>query len=52
VIILLQAHPADRGATIVLLSAFLKKTMKTPHTELGRALTYMKDFERRHSDET
>lgn len=40
------------ATTIVLLSAFLKKTMKTPQTELDRALTYMKDFERRHSDET
>lgn len=40
------------ATTIMLLSAFLKKTMKTPQIELDRALTYMKDFERRHSDET
>jgi phage-related protein len=40
------------SATIVLLSAFLKKTMKTPQTELDRALAYMQDYKRRHSDET
>lgn len=40
------------STTIMLLSAFLKKTMKTPQIELDRALRYMQDFERRHSDET
>jgi len=38
--------------TIVLLSAFVKKTMKTPQIELDRALKYKRDYERSHSDET
>ena len=38
--------------TIVLLSAFVKKTMKTPQIELDRALKYKQDYERSHSDET
>ena len=37
---------------IVLLSAFVKKAMKTPQIELDRALKYKQDYERSHSDET
>jgi phage-related protein len=37
---------------IVLLSAFVKKTMKTPQLELDSALKYKHDYERSHSDET
>ena len=40
------------GKKIVLLSAFTKKTMKTPQIELNRALKYMREYERGHSNET
>lgn len=40
------------GKTIVLLSAFVKKTIKTPQIELDRALKNKCDYEMRHSNET
>lgn len=36
-----------RGDTFILLHGIKKKTQKTPHNELNRALHYMQDFERR-----
>ena len=35
----------------VLLHGFIKKTMKTPHSEIKRAQEYMEDYKRRVQDE-
>lgn len=36
------------GNKIVVTNGFIKKTQKTPETELERAQKYKKDYERRH----
>ncbi|WP_028129844.1 type II toxin-antitoxin system RelE/ParE family toxin [Selenomonas sp. AE3005] len=40
-----------QGDTFVLLNGFKKKTMKTPVSELDRALRYKHDYERRTQNE-
>ena len=39
------------GNKIVVTNGFIKKTQKTPQTELVKARKYKKDYERRHSHE-
>ena len=39
------------GNKIVVTNGFVKKTQKTPQTELAKAQKYKKDYERRHNDE-
>ena len=39
------------GNKIVVTNGFIKKTQKTPKTELKKAQKYKKDYERRHTHE-
>jgi len=39
------------GNKIILTNGFLKKTQKTPKSEIQKAIKYKEDFERRHNNE-
>ena len=39
------------GNKIILTNGFVKKTVKTPPSEIKRAMDYKDDYERRHRDE-
>ena len=39
------------GNKIVVTNGFVKKTQKTPQTELAKARKYKQDYERRHTHE-